>query len=268
MEISLDGSSYVAQVTQDGRWSLIPLADLAFGSHQLTALATDPEQNVSDAAASRFAIVETGFARGGCATGGVPAPLLAVLALLFAATRRSRRGDTIRLVAGVLALVAAPSASRAQNIDVSLFRPAAGGDGFAAVEGARPPVDGESRLEVRTWTDYAFVPAGGLRGGIGSGRVAPGRNIVPRGQSGDRRRRRERLDRRSGSAPLPVPARTGMVARGVQPELCERATRKGRSAGRGSADAGARAGSADHRAVTGAARAACGARSRRRRNSG
>ena len=158
VEISLDGSSYVAQVTQDGRWSLIPLADLAFGSHQLMALATDPEQNVSDAAASRFAIVETGFARGGCATGGVPAPLLAVLALLFAATRRSRRGDTIRLVAGVLALVAAPSASRAQNIDVSLFRPAAGGDGFAAVEGARPPVDGESRLEVRTWTDYAVHP--------------------------------------------------------------------------------------------------------------
>jgi len=162
VEISLDGSSYVAQVTQDGRWSLLPLADLAFGSHQLTALATDPEQNVSDAAASRFAIVETGFARGGCATGGVPAPLLAVLALLFAATRRSRKGDSIRwcprLVAGVLALAAVPSPSRAQNIDVSLFRPAAGGDGFAAVEGARPPVDGESRLEVRTWTDYAVHP--------------------------------------------------------------------------------------------------------------
>jgi len=153
VEISLDGASYVAQVTQDGRWALLPPADLAFGSHQLTALATDPEQNVSDPAASGFAIVETGFARGGCATGGTPAPLLAVLALLFAA-RRVRKG----FVAGVLALAALPSASRAQNIDVSLFRPAAGGDGFAAVEGARPPVEGESRLELRTWTDYAVHP--------------------------------------------------------------------------------------------------------------
>src|SRR5207248_1601525 len=49
----------------------------------------------SDPAASGFAIVETGFARGGCATGGTPGPLLAVLALLFAA-RRVRKGDTIR----------------------------------------------------------------------------------------------------------------------------------------------------------------------------
>ena len=157
VEISLDAATYVAQVTQDGRWTLLPPADLAFGSHQLTALATDPEQNVSDPAASGFAIVETGFARGGCATGGTPAPLLAVLALLFAA-RRIRKGDTIRYLVGALALAAFPSVSRAQNIDVSLFRPAAGGDGFAAVEGARPPVEGESRLELRTWTDYAVHP--------------------------------------------------------------------------------------------------------------
>jgi len=153
VEISLDAAAYVAQVAQDGRWTLLPPADLAFGPHQLTALATDPEQNQSDPAASRFAIVETGFARGGCATGGTPAPLLAVLALLFAA-RRARKG----FVATALALAAIPSASRAQNIDVSLFRPAAGGDGFAAVEGARPPVEGESRLELRTWTDYAVHP--------------------------------------------------------------------------------------------------------------
>jgi outer membrane protein OmpA-like peptidoglycan-associated protein len=159
VEISLDGASYVAQVTQEGRWTLLPPADLAFGSHQLTALATDPEQNVSDPAASRFAIVETGFGRGGCATGGTPAPLLAVVVLLFAA--RLRKGDTIpgcpRIVVAALAL-AVPSTSRAQNVDVSLFRPAAGGDGFAAVEGARPPVEGDPRFELRTWTDYAVHP--------------------------------------------------------------------------------------------------------------
>src|SRR5439155_806487 len=46
----------------------------------------------------------------------------------------------------------------AQEIAVSLFRPASGGDGCAAVEGARPPLAGESRLELRTWTDYAVHP--------------------------------------------------------------------------------------------------------------
>ncbi|TMA07935.1 MAG: hypothetical protein E6J86_19115 [Deltaproteobacteria bacterium] len=403
VEISLDAATYVAQVTQDGRWTLLPPADLAFGSHQLTALATDPEQNVSDPAASGFAIVETGFARGGCATGGTPGPLLAVLALLFAA-RRVRKGDTIRWcprLVGALALAAFPSASRAQNIDVSLFRPAAGGDGFAAVEGARPPVEGESRLELdgvgtrrplaastvlarpsraalrirrhppdpaacavaagmgRNRSRHAdvlrishcagadafqrrpgargglgldrpqsrsrpggeprsarqrvraraagprvprrevgqrsrsarrrrirhrpeprvdpasalpgagrsIVLASGFRRGIGPGGMALGRNVVPCRKSGDRRRRRERPDRRSGRAPRPVPARTGMVAGSVRPKLRERAARERRSADRASAAAGARTGPPGHRAGSAAASTSA-ARPRRRRNSG
>src|SRR5205814_144496 len=97
---------------------------------------------------------ETGVARGGCSSGGAPAPLLAVLALLFAGVRRRRALS----MAGILAAAAVPSALRAQNIDVSSFRPASGGDGYAAVEGARPPLAGDPRLEVRIWTDYANRP--------------------------------------------------------------------------------------------------------------
>src|SRR5207237_3519220 len=90
VEISVDSQKYLAQVAQDGLWTLLPGADLALGKHQLLASATDAEQNVSDTAASRFSIAETGFARGGCASGGLPAPLLAV-AMLLAWTRRRRR---------------------------------------------------------------------------------------------------------------------------------------------------------------------------------
>ncbi|GAC1602737.1 MAG: hypothetical protein NVS4B10_15000 [Myxococcales bacterium] len=59
-----------------------------------------------------------------------------------------------------LALAAVPLAAQAQapSVDVSLFRPAAGGDGFAAVEGARPPLPGEAPLELRVWGDYAVQP--------------------------------------------------------------------------------------------------------------
>ena len=153
VEISVDGQSYVAQVTPGGLWTLLPAADLAVGNHELLASATDPEQNVSDTATSRFSIAETGFARGGCSSGGMPTPVLAV-AMLLAWMRRRRRVS----LACALAITATPLLARAQEIDVSLFRPASGGDGFAAVEGARPPLAGESRLELRTWTDYAVHP--------------------------------------------------------------------------------------------------------------
>src|SRR5207248_2814406 len=153
VEISVDGQSYVAQVTPGGLWTLLPAADLAVGNHELLASATDPEQNVSDTATSRFSIAETGFARGGCSSGGMPTPVLAV-AMLLAWMRRRRRVS----LACALAIPATPLLARAQEIDVSLFRPASGGDGFAAVEGARPPLAGEPRLELRTWTDYAVHP--------------------------------------------------------------------------------------------------------------
>jgi outer membrane protein OmpA-like peptidoglycan-associated protein len=153
VEISVDGRAYVAQVTPDGAWTLLPAADLTLGTHQLVASAMDPEQNVSDATTSRFSIAETGFARGGCASGGLPAPALAV-AVLLAWMRRRRRAP----LACALAMLFMPLLARAQEIDVSLFRPASAGDGFAAVEGARPPLSGEPRLELRTWTDYAVHP--------------------------------------------------------------------------------------------------------------
>ena len=154
VEVSVDGVVYVAQMAGNGQWTLLPPADLPVGTHQISASATDPGQNVSDPTSSQFAIVDTGVVRGGCSSGGPPGPLLAVLALLFAGVRRRRA----LCMAGILAAVAAPSAVRAQNIDVSSFRPASGGDGYAAVEGARPPLPGEPRLEVRTWTDYANRP--------------------------------------------------------------------------------------------------------------
>jgi outer membrane protein OmpA-like peptidoglycan-associated protein len=154
VEVSVDGAVYVAQVAAGGQWTLLPPADLALGEHEISASATDPEQNVSDPTTSRFAVVETGVARGGCSSGGTPETLLAAFALLFAGVRK-RRGVSI---AGALAVAAVPSLVRAQNIDVSSFRPASGGDGYAAVEGARPPLAGDSALEVRTWTDYAVRP--------------------------------------------------------------------------------------------------------------
>jgi OOP family OmpA-OmpF porin len=124
------------------------------GGHQIVASATDPGQNVSDAVSSGFSIVETGLARGGCSSGGPPTPALAAAALLWALRRRRRMAPA----AAVLALAGAPAVVRAQNIDVSLFRPATGGDGLVAVEGARPPLPGEAKLELRTWTDYAVQP--------------------------------------------------------------------------------------------------------------
>jgi MYXO-CTERM domain-containing protein len=173
VEVSVDGTVFAAQVAGDGQWTLHPPADLSLGTHLITASAVDPAQNVSDPAASRFGIVETGVARGGCASGGVPAPLLALVALLLAAARRRRSLSIL----GALAIVAAPALVQAQQIDVSLFKPAAGGDGLAAVEGARPPIAGEPRLELRTWTDYAvrpltFVSSSGQEQALVRGRLA------------------------------------------------------------------------------------------------
>jgi hypothetical protein len=154
VQVSLDGAVYAAQVAPDGKWTLLPSAALAFGAHHVSAAAVDADQNVSDPAQSTFNTVESGVARGGCAGGGTAWPLLAVAAFLAVLPRRRARALAL------VAVVALPLAARAQatRMDVSLFRPAAGGDGFAAVEGARPPLPGEQRFEVRTWTDYAVHP--------------------------------------------------------------------------------------------------------------
>src|SRR5438128_18667 len=154
VQVTLDGALYEAQVAPDGTWTLLPSAELSFGPHQVSAAAIDADQNVSDPAQSAFKTVESGVARGGCSSGGATWPLVAVAAFLAVMPRRRARA------LAVLSVVALPLAGRAQttSMDVSLFRPAAGGDGFAAVEGARPPLPGEQRFEVRTWTDYAVHP--------------------------------------------------------------------------------------------------------------
>jgi outer membrane protein OmpA-like peptidoglycan-associated protein len=154
VQVTLDGQSYAAQVDSAGNWTLLPSAELPVGMHHVSAAAMDVEQNVSDSAASSFDRVEMGVARGGCDSGGVPGPVLAVLAFLVAIPRRRSRALAL------LTALALPSLARAQSpsMDLSTFRPASGGDGYAAVEGARPPLAGESRFELRAWSDYAAHP--------------------------------------------------------------------------------------------------------------
>src|SRR5262249_57897094 len=74
VEVTVDGSAYVAQVDPGGHWMLTLSADLALGEHAISALAADPAQNASDPTSSRFAIIDAGVARGGFASGGLPAP--------------------------------------------------------------------------------------------------------------------------------------------------------------------------------------------------
>ena len=150
--VTLDGNIYSAQVAPDGAWSVLPSAALALGEHQVTAEAIDADQNVSDPAQSTFNTVESGVARGGCSSGGTGWPLLALSALLIVLPKRRARGLLLLVAASV------PLAGRAQTLDVSLFRPASGGDGYAAVEGARPPIAGEPAFELRSWLDYAQNP--------------------------------------------------------------------------------------------------------------
>lgn len=152
VQVSLDGVSYSAQVDGKGVWMLFPPSDLPAGTHHLEATATDAQQNTSDLSSSSFRIVEGGVARGGCASSGAPMPLLALAALLLLRPRRKKA-----LLAAV-AVAALPSLSRAAELDISLFKPAAAGDGLAATEGARPPLDGEPKLELRTWADFAVHP--------------------------------------------------------------------------------------------------------------
>src|SRR5713101_4896838 len=136
VQVTLDGAIYAAQVAPDGKWSLLPSAALPFGSHHVSAAAIDGDQNVSDPAQSTFRTVESGVARGGCSSGGTPWTLLAVAAFLAVLPRR--RARALALLAAVALPVAAPA--QATSMDVSLFRPASGGDGFVSVEGARPPL--------------------------------------------------------------------------------------------------------------------------------
>ena len=155
VQVTLDGVGYAAQVAPDGSWSLFPPGVMAVGTHDVSASATDGQLNVSDTASSAFSIVEGGVARGGCSTGGLHWPLFSVLAFLTFWRRRSKRGGAL---AALLAAVPLTARAQAPSVDVSLFHPASGGDGYAAVEGARPPLPGEPALELRTWNDFAVRP--------------------------------------------------------------------------------------------------------------
>ena len=153
VQVTLDGVTYTAQVNPGGEWTLLPSSALSVGAHNVSTNAIDDQRNSSAPAQSAFATVDLGVARGGCTSGGAAWPLLVVAAFLALLPRRRAR------VLAMLAVLAAPLAARAQatSTDVSLFRPASGGDGFASVEGARPPLAGEG-LELRTWIDYAVHP--------------------------------------------------------------------------------------------------------------
>src|SRR6266851_4107048 len=50
----------------------------------------------------------------------------------------------------LLVLVALPAGAQAPEVDLSLFRPASGGDGTMGVEGARPLPEGAEPIELPT----------------------------------------------------------------------------------------------------------------------
>lgn len=154
VQVTIDGVTYTAQIAPGSRWTVVPSSALPIGSHDISATAVDSGHNASAPARSSFVTVDTGVARGGCTSAGAAWPLLVVAAFLAAIPRRRARA-----LAAVVAL-ALPATLHAQSTstDISLFRPASGGDGYASVEGARPPLPGEERLEFRTWTDYAWRP--------------------------------------------------------------------------------------------------------------
>ncbi len=181
VSVSVDGVVYQAQTSANGDWTLALPANLAEGMHTVTAVASDAGGDQSPAASVTFQVYATFLARGGCASGGVPSPVFALLALLIALRlRRRQAGDrTLRTaeaapaarspllqpltasLAAALALATFSSGARAQsNFDLETFRPAAGGDGFVGVEGARPPIeeDKDNLLDVKLWLDGTNKP--------------------------------------------------------------------------------------------------------------
>src|SRR6266851_1439728 len=58
----------------------------------------------------------------------------------------------------LLVLVALPAGAQAPEVDLSLFRPASGGDGTMGVEGARPLPEGAEPIELQLLLDFALNP--------------------------------------------------------------------------------------------------------------
>lgn len=169
VEVALDGITYEALVAADGAWTLLVPTDLATGSHALDAVAIDERGVRSTVAHVSFTILQHLVARGGCQSGGVPAPGGLVLGMLWLLRRRKTAPGVARRAlagSGTLALFAAllvPAAARAQaTTDLELFHPASGSDGFAGVEGARPLVSaqsqGQRKFEIKLWAGAALQP--------------------------------------------------------------------------------------------------------------
>ncbi|TMA92548.1 MAG: OmpA family protein, partial [Deltaproteobacteria bacterium] len=181
--LAIDGA-FVAQVPSaaDGAFALsIPLSVVA-GKHALEVTASDNAGNVSPPANADFEYVVGGRARGGCATSTSAGSACLCLLLWFCARRR-RGLPAVSLVVGAAILAATRVNAAAPEVNLGLFRPATGGDGYAGVEGARPLAAGEG-LEVRFWLDGAtktlvYLPGAGgeqtvLRNRVGGWFVAQG----------------------------------------------------------------------------------------------
>jgi hypothetical protein len=95
----------------------------------ISALATDPAQNASD---PTWAVPpsDAGVARGGCASGRVPAPLLRCLRLLVPAGAQGGAGPIVLAIA----VAQSPSPPGHRRLDVPARL---GAGGFAAAERAR-----------------------------------------------------------------------------------------------------------------------------------
>ena len=173
VQATLDGVVYQAQSAPNGDWALTPDADLAPGQHTVTAVATDAGGTSSQSASATFDIYLVLRAQGGCASGGVPSPVLALLALLLVVRMRRRgrklqpllfarsglRRGALALSLAAAALVASPARAQS-NFNLETFRPAAAGDGYAGVEGARPPTadDADGKLDLKLWLDGTNRP--------------------------------------------------------------------------------------------------------------
>jgi len=58
----------------------------------------------------------------------------------------------------LVSFMALPAAAQAPEVDLSLFRPASGGDGTIGVEGARPLPEGVEPIELQVLLDFALHP--------------------------------------------------------------------------------------------------------------
>ena len=165
----------------DGAFSLSLPLSVPAGRHTLEATASDNAGNISPPADVDFDYVAGGRARGGCASSTRAGSACLVL-LLWICVLRKRRSVAASFVVGSAMLAAATGANAAApEVNLTLFRPATGGDGYAGVEGARPLAEGDG-LEVRFWLDGAsrmlvYLPGAGgeetvLRNRVGGWFVA------------------------------------------------------------------------------------------------